>query len=212
MSWWGLVIRRARRAPVVDAGVVVLLVLVGVLTAVLVVAGPAVLRAAVRQHVTAAPPAQRAVEVSAARDDRAPDRQDAVARALLTGALAPLPAPVGRLLAGEPLPVRGSVADIRLVPWAGDAVAAHAVLATGRWPARSSSNATPDVEAALQADAAAALGVRVGGVLHLGRADAAAAVPPPVRVVGLWTARDPKDAFWLGEPLALTGVERAGVR
>src|SRR5437764_318486 len=96
MTWWVLLLRRARWAPVVDAGVVVLLVLVGVLAAVLVVAGPAVLRAAVQQRVDAT--------------------------------------------------------------------------------------------------------------------DAASAPPPPVRVVGLWSARDPKDAFWRGEPLELTGLQRTGVR
>ncbi len=207
MNWWSLLRRRARWAPGLAAGVVAVLALTALLVTTVAVAGPAVVAASLRDRLAAAPPDQRGVEVSAQWDRSAPGPQDAAARRLLLGALAPLPVHVESVREGELLPLPGGTD--RLVPWAGAAVQSHAGLTAGRWPAGSTS--TP-LEAALHAGAAAALGIHVGDVLHLGAAGGSGPAPPPVVVVGLWTPRDPGDGFWRGQPLALQGLQREGVR
>ncbi|MDQ1546854.1 MAG: hypothetical protein QOH69_1758 [Actinomycetota bacterium] len=70
-------------------------------------------------------------------------------------------------------------------------------LVSGAWPA----DAT---QASIQADAAVALGVRVGDTL---------ALPGGARVtiVGTWRAHNPSDPIWLGSALPLTGLGYGGV-
>ncbi len=205
VSWWTLTLRRVRRSPGVAAGVVVVLALTALLVATVAVSGPAVVTAALQDRLAAAPPDRRGVEVSARWDRSAPGPQDAAARRLVSDALAPVPVRVESVREGELLALAGR-AD-RLVPWAGPAVQEHAALAAGRWPAAA---AAGPVEAAVQAGAAAALGVRVGDVLRLPGPGAAAA--RSVVVVGLWAPRDAGDPFWRGQPLALQGLQREGVR
>jgi len=207
VSWWTLLRRRNRSAPGLGAGVVAVLALTALLVTTVAVAGPAVIAASLRDRLAAAPPDQRGVEVSAQWDRSAPGPQDDAARRLLLAALAPLPVHVESVREGDLLPLPGR-AD-RLVPWTGAAVQAHAALTAGRWPGAS---AGTSLEAALHAGAAAALGIHVGDVLHLGPVGGTGPAPPPVVVVGLWAPRDPGDGFWRGQPLALQGLQREGVR
>ena len=73
----------------------------------------------------------------------------------------------------------------------------RADLAAGAWPVDAS-------QASIQADAAVALGVRMGDRLALpGGAE--------VTIVGTWRAHDPSDPTWLGSALPLTGLGYGGV-
>ncbi len=204
MSWWTLLRRRTRWAPAVTAGVVAVLALTALLVATVAVAGPAAVNAGLRDRLAQAPPGQRTVEITARWDETSPAPQDAAVRRLLADQLAPLRVDVQQLREGELLPLDGRTD--RVVPWTGPDVQRHAVLTTGRWPA--GGGATGPLEGALHATAAAALGVQPGDVLRPppGRTG------PPVTVVGLWAPRDLADPFWRGEPLALRGLQREGVR
>ena len=209
MSWWRVVARRARYAPGVGAGFVGVVALVGVLLATVVVGGPTVLASGLAQRFAAGTPAQRAVEIAVPRDASAPQQQDETVREVLARAFGPVVPVVSTQRRGELLELPADPAGTRLVPWAGQEVPGHAVLTAGRWPSATTPGAP--VEAALQADAAAAMGLHAGDTLVL-RAAGGAGTVPPVVLVGLWRPRDPADAFWLAEPLELQGFERAGVR
>ena len=83
-------------------------------------------------------------------------------------------------------------------------IESHATLVDGAWAAPGGS----PVEATLSEGAAAGLGVGTGDTLRLvSRLNAG--LVTDVRVSGTWRA-DPADPFWLGEPLALTGIEGSG--
>ncbi|GAA1784462.1 ABC transporter permease [Actinomadura chokoriensis] len=79
----------------------------------------------------------------------------------------------------------------------------HARLAEGRWPAATAG----ELEAALPAAAAKAIGAHVDDVLTLhGRVDKKSVVK--VRVVGLFDVPDPRLYVWQDDRLITTGVER----
>ncbi len=83
-------------------------------------------------------------------------------------------------------PIRSALASIT-------GLQAGAELTSGSWP-------TGPGEASMQADAAAALGVRTGDHLTL----PGGAV---VTVSGIWRVRHPSDSRWLDDPITLNGVD-----
>ena len=209
MSWWLAARRRAGDAPAFPAALAVVLALTATVLASAGWGGGAVLAAGIRQTLTSAPSSARGVEVAVRHDPVSAARQDALVRARLGGALAGTRPRVYPSFRGELLPLPG-LGAARLVPLAAPDLAAHATLTGGRWPVHGG-RATGPIEATLQVDAARLLQVTPGTTLHPARTDAASAAPPPVLVVGLWRASDPRDPFWLGSPIELTGVERDGV-
>jgi ABC-type lipoprotein release transport system permease subunit len=89
---------------------------------------------------------------------------------------------------------------------AADALAAHATLISGRWPAGAA--AGQPVPVALSAQAAARLGVSAGKVLTLrspyDRRDVA------LRVSGIFRPDDPAGPYWHLDPLNGKGIQQAG--
>ncbi len=166
----------------------------------------AVTLAGLHRELRESPPADRAVTV------RTQILADRLAQA--DGAIRPqleqVLAPTGGDLARD---VRsGPYADARedpdrvtrlLVFGAFDGIRDHGTLADGRWPDPGKS----PVEVAVSQAAARILGVRTGDTLDLvGRLDNR---PVQAIVTGTWTP-DPADAYWLGEPLVLSGTETGG--
>ena len=129
---------------------------------------------------TAAQPRDRAVQVESVLGD---DAQTAAADTLFST----LPLTVSRTIVAPDLaPGVNVLAD----------PAAHdlATLRSGTWPAAG--------QGALQADAAAALGLSTGDTLTLGTGDATV----DIVISGTWTANDPSDPHWFGDPAVASGA------
>lgn len=73
-------------------------------------------------------------------------------------------------------------------------------LVDGTWPAA-------DGEAAVQADAAAAVGLAVGDTLRLGADPDDPGSGTSVTINGTWRVTDPDDPRWFGDPLVLAGAD-----
>ncbi|MFG2800192.1 thioesterase domain-containing protein [Streptomyces pseudovenezuelae] len=86
----------------------------------------------------------------------------------------------------------GKPTEVTLVAQAG--LGAHASVARGRLPraARNVTAAAPELEAAVTAETAKSLHIKVGSVLHV----PAKAGALPVRVTGIVTPHDPRGAYW----------------
>ncbi|MEU9848060.1 FtsX-like permease family protein [Streptomyces sp. NPDC047985] len=95
----------------------------------------------------------------------------------------------------------GLPARVALVAQAG--LADHARLREGRLPRASGTvtATTPEVEAAVSADTAKSLRIKVGSVLHIPSADQSTLT---VRVTGIVAPRDRDGAYWSAEPLLRT--------
>jgi putative ABC transport system permease protein len=95
----------------------------------------------------------------------------------------------------------GLPAQVRLV--AQNALGAHATVRTGRLPRADGpvTASTSRVEAAVTAETARSLHIRVGSVLHV---PAVSRPPLEVRVTGIVTPRAPAGAYWATEPLLRT--------
>ncbi|MGV9989928.1 FtsX-like permease family protein [Streptomyces sp. NPDC003374] len=110
------------------------------------------------------------------------------------------------LRSGDDLPVpdrfiprpSGLPAKVRLVAQSG--LAAHAAVRGGRMPRadRTVTAATGTVEAAVTAETARSLRLRVGSVVHV---PALSRPPLAVRVTGILAPRDPAGAYWSTDPL-----------
>lgn len=121
--------------------------------------------------------------------------QDSQARAVIEGKVSGAPVDVLRSVRSEPVTALLDGDELgRVVLLADPALAAHAGLTEGGWPARPG-------QGAVRGDAAAALGVEVGQEIVV---DGAA-----VTVVGLWEALDPDAPFWAMDALA-TGAGADG--
>lgn len=163
---------------------------------------------AIRSTLHGSPPAARAVSVRIAAAPRDVGAIDASIRAALTSAQAVTGGEIagivraGGLVIAAPGGGSGQPAATLVASYQG--IARHAVIVAGRW---SLAGATP-VEATLSEGAAAGLGVAVGQDVRL-----ADSLDPSrtldLRVVGTWKP-DPADAYWLGSPAELAGIETRG--
>ena len=207
LRWLGLASAVGHRAraewPVVLAAFVLLLTATTLLAAG-VLYGDTVALSGLRRAVLEHPPADRSILVRTSSTPADLAATDAAVRDGLARAL--------RDVGGEvSLVVRaGTVAD-RTTPAADvhdlllvssfEHLDAHASLVDGRWP---TAGASP-IEATLSEGAARSLGLAVGSRLSLvSRLDASRTLD--VVLVGIWRP-DPTDAYWLGDPLELTGVQ-----
>lgn len=138
-----------------------------------------------------AEPTSRAANVTALRAED-PDAQDRAVRAAIAKAFAGAPVDVSRIAVSE-ISV-GNPDAVQAIN--GKDVPGRGELADGAWPRRSG-------EAAVLAAAAEKRGWRIGDVIPLG-ADAAGGVVE-VTVVGTWTAKDPADPAWAGDPAVASG-------
>jgi hypothetical protein len=217
-------VRRILHAPGPASVTAALITMVGTLVGLVAGAAPAALDGSVGAALASAAPSARVVEVSVRRDPAAAAKQDAAVPHELGRALAGAGATVWASRRGELLPVvdlvpvgtaqpRSPRAGQRVVPWAAADLPDHARLTAGRWPVAGEPGTAAGgmLEAALQADAAAAIGVRPGDRMVLGPTDPTSPRPPQVTVVGLWRAGDAADPYWLGSALETTGRERPGV-
>ncbi|MFE9607262.1 FtsX-like permease family protein [Streptomyces sp. NPDC006012] len=95
----------------------------------------------------------------------------------------------------------GLPAQMILVAQSG--VAEHAAVREGRLPRTSAAvdEKTPEVEAAVTADTAKSLHIKVGSVVHV---PAVARAPLAVRVTGILDPRAPANAYWSTRPLLRT--------
>ena len=138
-----------------------------------------------------AEPGTRAANVTALSTED-PDAQDRAVRAAIAKAFAGAPVAVSRMAVSEI-----SVGNPDAVQaMAGADVRQRGALTAGAWPARGG-------EAAVLRSAAERRGWRIGDRVALG-ADAAGATVE-VTVVGIWTAKDPADPAWAGDPAPASG-------
>lgn len=158
----------------------------------------------------AAPPETSALRLDVRLADDA-EAQTAAADALVDAHLGGRPVVVHTSLATDPLAVTaagttatgagasGDLGDVVL--WADDELPDAAALADGAWPGGADAAGTDadPVPAALDADAAARLGVGPGDALAVVVGDAPARTVV-VRVTGTWLAGAP-DVRWAGDPL-----------
>lgn len=222
-SWPGLVLARARASWGL---LVTLLSLVLVTTA--IIAGTlgysqAAASTAAQDALTQGEPTESGVQVQT-RLAPDPQRQDELAREVITGAFAPAPVSIGRLVVSEPRPVQDGRSPLEgdVVLTGGPDLAPGATAPTGlvsvvegTWPTASTTTADTATAAtsgnpapgALHVGAAQAWGVEVGDVLTLDTgADAAVAI----EVTATWQPVDAQDAFWFGDELVRTGVLEDG--
>ena len=167
----------------------------------------AVTLAGLHRELASSPPVDRSVVV---RTKILPDRidaADAVIAPELGRVLALTGGSVTRVLRSSPYADAAAdpatVTDLTLFG-SYEGIEDHATLVDGRW---AHPGASP-VEATLSETAAALLGVQAGDRLALvSRLDGGRTVEAVV--TGTWRA-DPADPWWLGETLALTGLETGG--
>lgn len=145
----------------------------------------------VRQVAEHAEPGTRVTKVTALRAED-PDAQDRAVRAAITKAFAGTPIAVSRMAVSE-ISV-GNPDAVQAI--GGEGIADRGELVDGEWPRRSG-------EAAVLAAAAETRGWRIGDRIPLG-ADASGGIVD-VTVVGTWTAKDPADPTWAGDPAVGSG-------
>ena len=141
---------------------------------------------AARDALLGSPPATLTIRARAGTDA---DDQDRRARSSLTTGFAPATLEISTVIDADPVPLGGS----RLLPRHDPSALARGTIVAGRAPAAQD-------EAAMQADAAARLGIGVGRVLDL------RGVTVTVTVTATWRPADPGSASWAGDPLALRGT------
>jgi hypothetical protein len=113
--------------------------------------------------------------------------------------------PVAASAEGVPLADRQG-APVELVVMSGAELLERASLVAGRWPA-AGSVAGAVAEGAIQASAAAELGLGVGDTIDVSTDSPAGdgEAPLVIRIVGTWAPTDGTDPFWFSDALALTG-------
>jgi hypothetical protein len=148
-----------------------------------------------------------------------PAAQSRAADAVVARVLAELPVSVDVVHRSEPIPLApgdGEQASVTFV--AGAAVADRVAMAAGAAPGPDvtgtgviDSEATGDgaIQAAIQADAAEALGLGVGDALELEPGADGTGVLNVV-ITGIWRAADPEDRFWFSDPGYLRGEPASG--
>ncbi|AQP43805.1 hypothetical protein RPIT_02375 [Tessaracoccus flavus] len=194
-TWWGWGVRRARSSLVLLLTLVALVAVTsGILAFVLGNSG-AQATAAARAALTSAAPGEVGIQAQT-RLGSDPLAQDELARDRLVAGFAPAPISIWSTIVSEPRPVAVSGQPLRqrLVLWSGAHLLPGALDVDGRWPANPG-------EAALHRDAADALGIALGEALTIdGRR---------LTISALWRPADVSDPRWLGNELALRGVDGA---
>jgi len=145
----------------------------------------------VREVADHAEPGTRVATVTALRAEDA-DAQDRAVRAAIAKALAGAPVAVSRMAVSE-ISV-GNPDAVQAI--GGEDIADRGDLVDGVWPRRAG-------EAAVLAAAAETRGWRLGDRIPLG-ADPSGGIVD-VTVVGTWTAKDPADPTWAGNPAVASG-------
>lgn len=185
--------RRARSRGTQLAAFGVVVALVSLTLGVLAGAGPALIDRGVRQVIADATPTAGAMRIQTRLSDDA-QAQDETIRGVIRTALRDARADVLRTtmtdaaptaIDGEPTPM-----IVASIPWLAD----HADLVEGDWPAA-------DDEAALQAAAADALGLRVGDEFTID--------DEAYRVTATWVPADAADPVWFADPGVASGAEGA---
>jgi hypothetical protein len=215
---WRSVLRRDRADLAVALAAALLLLAATTLVVSAVMYGETVATGGLRRALEIAPPAARAVAIRttvAADEARSVEATVAgelgaalgeaggrISRVTRSAALSVVGAGTGAS-AGTAAGTGASAGDLTFVA-AHDALGSHAALVDGRWPR---AGADP-LEVTLSESAARSLGLGVGDRVGLvGRAGQSRVVD--VLVTGLWRA-DPTDAYWMGSPLELDGIQVTG--
>ncbi|WP_299519561.1 ABC transporter permease [uncultured Serinicoccus sp.] len=214
MTWASFARARARSSRGL---LLTLLALVTVTTAIIegtVGYSAAAASTAARGALTEGEPTETGVQVQT-RLAEDPGRQDELARRTITGAFAPAPVSIGRLVVTEPQPVGvdGTDADGELVLVGGPELAPGepprelVTVLEGAWPSTPGADAPGAGE---EAPARGALHVGAAQALDVSVGDTVVVDDRAVEVTALWQPVDPADAFWFGEELVRTGVTEEG--
>jgi len=180
---------RIRTTALVALGSVVALATCG-LSVLLGASGP-LIDTGVREAFRASEPTAAAVRITARLADD-PEAQDDAVREAIARATRDLPVEVTRTLRTDAAPVVVADAAAPALLMSTEDLPALAELVDGAW-------STSSDEVMVQADAAAALGLRVGGGTVIdGRL---------FTVAGTWAARDPAAPTWFGDPSVGSGEE-----
>ncbi|WP_158603908.1 FtsX-like permease family protein [Cryobacterium tepidiphilum] len=162
-----------------------------------------------RAIIASAPARDRAMQVQLRSADQA--TTDAVGAALEAG-LACTRAALLPSTRSRPIPLLAPAESqpAAVIVGADPGLAEHATLVDGSWPEPligSDSGTGAPVPAALQADAADALGVAVGDTIGAGWPGKTARF----RITATWRPTDPSAASWFGDPAAATGFDHDAV-
>lgn len=205
----GLAVRIVPRRVTADPLAVLGALLIVLLAAAIVVAGPvyasAVADSGLRSTLADAPASTVGVQVSGTYDDRTYAATDRSVTASLESALRGAhPTTYRSALSGSyelPDHPASQVSKLAVLGFA-DRLAEEAALVDGRWP---TARPGPAVEAAVGRPVAAALGLSVGDALTLRARLGGRAVR--VRVVAIYRVRDTGSVMWWESPLETQGVD-----
>jgi len=131
--------------------------------------------------------------------------QDAAATALFESALPPDTVTVTRSSRSLPVPLLGNTAGATAIFAQVPDLADRVQFTAGVWPAENTGSAAEDpgpAPVAVQADAAAALGLTVGDPVSVGTDTAAV----DLEVAALWRATDPTAPAWFADSAAASGT------
>ncbi|MBX3104275.1 MAG: ABC transporter permease [Microbacteriaceae bacterium] len=162
---------------------------------------------ATREYLSQAAPTARSIQIETRLSEN-PENQSAIASIELKKALGALPVSVTRTLTDYPLPVlvngeqlqNTSGFEARITPGSDEGLEKLATLVDGVWPSKVGST---EFEGVLQADAAKALGLRIGDLLNFG----SVGEKKIIEIVGTWRAKNPLDPHWFSNPGVATGLD-----
>src|SRR3954451_1673156 len=212
LAGWRLSLRRTRA----DWPIVAAAWLITLLATILFAAGPiyssAAALAGLRRTLNDAPIADTNVQISLYGTPDYVSSVDGQMKSDLSGALAPLAAPVvrdGRGSATLALPtLPGSQPRDQAALGFLDDLPAHAHLTQGDWPANAAAGEPLQV---VVIDAVAAdLGLSLGDQVTLVAPGANQATDVPVRLVGTFSVDDSADPYWYGDEQETTGIVASG--
>lgn len=193
-TWWTWAAQRARASRLLLATLFALVAVTTAILAFVVGNAGALATDAARAALTSAEPGAGAVQAQT-RIGADPAAQDASARAKLAEGFAPAPVSIHTTYVSEPRRVDG--VEPRLTLWAGEHLSPGLLNVTdGTWPSAPG-------EAALQAGAAAALGITPGATLTVD--------DHALTVTALWQAAESSHPLWFGDPLITDGADAVSV-
>ena len=214
LAWWRVSLRRTRA----DWPIVAAAALITLLAVTLVAAGQiypaAAAQAGLRQALADAPTADTTIEVSLYGPTTGAVPADAQVQAELQRLLASSGGTIVRdwqsteTLALPALP--GAKAGDQAVVGFLDGLADHARLVAGAWPGSTAAVPGDALEFALQAGAAATLGLAIGDELDLVAHPSSRPEVVKARLVGTFEATSADDPYWNADALLLTGIHDNG--
>lgn len=195
-TWWGWVLRRAGSSRLLLATLLALVTVTTAILAFVVGQAGALATDAARAALSSAEPGAGAIQAQTRLGDD-PAAQDQTARRQLAEGFAAAPVTIYTTYVSEPRRTTITDEEHRITLWAGDHLVPGLLEVTdGTWP-------SSPAEAALQAGAAAALGLTPGDTFTID--------DHPLTLTALWQAAEQSTPIWFGEQLLTDGADDTSV-